>query len=104
MEIPIDTPIESPEPSTSSDVTPVDDTPRNEDTPLLPPEDAPPPYEPNEEQRDIPTPATDDLLSQSPPLYTDIVKLPTYNESQNIESDSEERVGLNRVCLFEFNL
>jgi len=96
----IEVPIDSPEPTTISD-----DTPQNEDVPLLPPEDAPPPYEPSEEQRDIPTPATDDLLSQSPPLYTDIVKLPTYNESQNIDTcDSEERNGLNRVCLFEFDL
>ena len=64
--------------------------------------DAPPPYEPalGEDTHFVPTTPTsqEDLLNQSPPLYTEIVKLPTYNESQNIESDTDEPHGLNRVC------
>lgn len=64
--------------------------------------DAPPPYEPalGEDINFVSTTPTsqEDLLNQSPPLYTEIVKLPTYNESQNIESDTDEPHGLNRVC------
>ena len=64
--------------------------------------DAPPPYEPaSGETANLITPAAptsqEDLLNLSPPLYSEIVKLPTYNESQNIESDNEEPQGLNRV-------
>lgn len=67
--------------------------------------DAPPPYEPaSGETANLITPAAptsqEDLLNLSPPLYSEIVKLPTYNESQNIESDNEEPQGLNRIRLF----
>lgn len=60
------------------------------------PVEAPPPYVAGEDQSNIDIPSTEDL-SQSPPLYSDIVKLPTYNESENIESDNEDRINLNRI-------
>lgn len=67
----------------------------------IPLDDAPPPYEPGEDTHvNVPSFPSEDLLNQSPPLYSDIVKLPTYNESENIESDSEERAGLNRMYYY----
>lgn len=64
------------------------------------PEDAPPPYQPSSDETVSLPPVEEDLLNQSPPLYTDIVKLPTYNESQNIQNEGDERPGLNRIRLF----
>ena len=86
----------STQPTTQTTTETTDSTP----TPTQAPDDAPPPYEPstdNNESVTVQPAPTDDLLNQSPPLYTDIVKLPTYNESQNIDSDSEDHQGFNRV-------
>ena len=98
-------------PSSAQQLTqdePTSETAGNQSSSNTSPEsDAPPPYEPASGEDTVfipPAPTSqEDLLNQSPPLYSEIVKLPTYNESQNIESDSEESRGLNRVCIYFLN-
>lgn len=46
----------------------------------------PPPYDPGEGEGPV---ITSQDYTESPPLYSDVVKLPTYNESENIESEDE---------------
>ncbi|XP_066926248.1 NEDD4 family-interacting protein 1-like [Clytia hemisphaerica] len=87
--------------STTQSIT---ETTASTPTPTQALDDAPPPYEPstdNNESETVQPAQTDDLLNQSPPLYTDIVKLPTYNESQNIDdSEPEDHQGFNRIRFF----
>lgn len=54
----------------------------------------PPPYAPGEEGATAVV--TLDDYTESPPLYSDVVKLPTYNESQNIEESEDESAPQNR--------
>jgi len=50
-------------------------------------DDSPPPYDPVGAQVVLPA----DINEECPPMYADIVKLPTYNESQNIpETNADE--------------
>jgi len=46
--------------------------------------ESPPPYDGNAVE------TTENFTAEPPPLYTDVVKLPTYNESENLEDDDTE--------------
>lgn len=82
-------------PSATITTTPATGTQTADDAP-------PPPYEPG----DCPIPVETDS-GEPPPMYTDIVKLPTYNESQNINNEEGNESDNNRsvrkkLCSFWF--
>ena len=71
-------------PSVTITTTPTSSTQTADDAP-------PPPYEPGDSP--VPVETNND---EPPPMYTDIVKLPTYNESQNINNEEDNENDNNR--------
>ena len=58
--------------------------------PPIPADQSPPPYVAEIGASNV------EFSNEPPPQYTDVVKLPTYNESENIEADEPEPTTANR--------